>query len=172
MCRDGPILGLGPGTNNTCRTCYGVSGIYDIKMSDKKKVRNSHAMSVRANCMIESDRSNNVSKSALENKISRLQFQKSRGERNLIFPLCRKWKIKYQGWWHQAQLPRLANSQNLKLITPTGWKRKSAKGKSLFHYIIYRIWSNKRRGYWANYEIEDGLLLLLKSSLIEIAEFS
>ena len=35
----------------------------------------------------------------------------------------------------------------------------------------YRIWSNTSRGYNAKFEIEGGLLLLLKSSLIEIAEF-
>ena len=39
----------------------------------------------------------------------------------------------------------------------------------IFH--IYCIWSNNSRGYYAKFEIEGGLLLLLKSSLIEIAEF-
>ena len=35
----------------------------------------------------------------------------------------------------------------------------------------YRMWSNTSRGYYAKFEIEGGLLLLLKSSLIAIAEF-
>ena len=36
---------------------------------------------------------------------------------------------------------------------------------------VYRIWSNNSRGYYAKFEIKGGLLLLLKFSLIEIAEF-
>ena len=35
----------------------------------------------------------------------------------------------------------------------------------------YHIWSNTSQGYYAKSEIEGGLLLLLKSSLINIAEF-
>ena len=38
-------------------------------------------------------------------------------------------------------------------------------------FNVYRIWSNNSRGYYVKCEIEGGLLLLLKSSLIEIAEF-
>ena len=36
----------------------------------------------------------------------------------------------------------------------------------------YRIWSNNIRGYYAKCEIEGGILVLLKSSLIEMAEYS
>ena len=33
------------------------------------------------------------------------------------------------------------------------------------------VWSNNSRGYYAKCELEGGLLLFLKSSLFEIAEF-
>ena len=63
-------------------------------MSENKKVRKSYTMAFKANCIVESDRSNNVSKTAAENKISRRQLQKWRAKRDSILSLARKGKTK------------------------------------------------------------------------------